>query len=92
MQLRDLLDPDKIINLAFRAFLVLLALILAPELIEAFCSKLSSLEMFAAVCFLMLLSPAAYFLLRFRQGAPVRHERRGAERIPMLPAAEDPHD
>jgi len=92
MQLRDLIDPDTIINLAFRVFLVLLALILAPELIAAFCSKLSGLEMFAAFCFLVLLSPAAYFLLRYRQGGPVRHERRGAERIPVLPAAEDPHD
>jgi hypothetical protein len=81
-----------LIAAGFKVGCVLLALVVGSELLARVCSNLSALQALIAVCFLVLVSPAAYVLLRDRQGGVVRHERRGAERTPVLPALEDDHE
>lgn len=92
MEFRDLTDPDKLIATGFKVMFILFALLIGFELLGRICSSLSAPQALAVPCSILFLSPAAYLLLRKRLGGAVRHERRGAERTPVLPAMEDDHE
>jgi len=92
VQLRDFTNPDKLLAMMFKVMCVILALAIIRNLLVCFYSRLSFAQALAALGFLLLLSPVAYLIWRARRGAPARHERRGAERTPVLPGWEDDHE
>jgi membrane protein implicated in regulation of membrane protease activity len=92
MQFRDFTNPDKFVATMFKLMCVILALAIIRDLLVGLCSRLSFAQALAAFAFLLLLSPVAYLVWRARRGAPARHDRRGAERTPVLPGWEGDHE
>ncbi len=92
MEFRDFTDPDKFTATAFKAMCIIFALAIIPGLLQGIFNQLSIARLLIGFCLLLLLSPAAYLVWRARQGRPERRERRGAERTPVLPTAEEDYE
>ena len=92
MRLTDMLRPESAVQFAFQLFCVILGLLLAPTLLS---SLLSSANLSTGDCLGLLVvfaaaSPVAYWARERRRRRPgQRGGRRGAERTPLAPAAEE---
>jgi uncharacterized RDD family membrane protein YckC len=92
MRVTDLLRLETAVQFAFRLFCVILGLMLAPTLLSTLFSSahLSITDCLALLVLLAAASPLAYWARERRRRRPrQRGGRRGAERTPLAPAAEE---
>jgi predicted ABC-type exoprotein transport system permease subunit len=90
MRLNDLLDPERVISFLMKLALCLIMLSILLQFVVCLLRQISPAAEFGMLCIILLLSPLAYFIRRWRQGGKGRPEgRRGAERTPVLPQNEE---
>ncbi len=90
MRLSDLLDPERVVSFLMKLALCLIMLSILFQFVACLLRQISPAAEFGMLCMLLLLSPSAYFIRRWRQGGKRRPEgRRGAERTPLLPQNEE---
>lgn len=90
MRLNNLLDPERVISFLMKLAVCLIMLSIFLQFIACLLRQISAAAEFGMLCIILLLSPLAYFIRRWRQGGTRRPEgRRGAERTPMLPQNEE---
>jgi hypothetical protein len=90
MRLSDLIDPERVISFLIKVALCLVMSAFLLQLAACLLRQISPAAEFGTLCIILLLSPLAYFIRRWRQGGKGRPEgRRGAERTPVLPQNEE---
>lgn len=90
MRFRDLLDPKRGPETLVKLALYPLILLIVFQFVLCFLTHLPPEAMFGLLCILMLLSPLAYLIRKYRRGRPREQgARRGAERTPLLPQNEE---
>ena len=89
MRLRDLLDPERALAFLMKIAICLIGLSIFLQSVCCALRQISPAAVFGMLCIFFLLSPLAYFIRRWRQGAKRREGRRGAERTPLLPQHEE---
>jgi hypothetical protein len=86
MRLRDLLDPERVISFLMKLAFGLIMFSILLQFVACLLRQISPAAEFGMLCIVLLLSPLAYFIRKWRRGGKERPEgRRGAERTPLLP-------
>ena len=90
MRFRDLLDPERALSILMKLVIGLIVVSILLQIACCILRQMSPLAELRLLCIFLLVSPAAYFIRRWRRGGrPPRPARRGAERTPLFPQHEE---